>query len=112
MAKRPSPAKDASGVDPVVLALGGVLAIAAWCAIRVRIAALAVIAAAEDKETYVLFVTDEGLKSDNEKLANKVNEGMAALRSAESEAVLLLVVCGLLAGALGWRLIKANRRSL
>lgn len=84
------------------------IAIAAWCAVRVRIAALAVIAAAEDKETYALFITDEGLKSDNEKLASQVNEGMAALRSAESEAVLLLVVCGLLAAALVWRLVKAR----
>ena len=108
MANPPSPPKDASGVDPVVLALGGVIAIAAWCAVRVRLAAQAVIAAAEDKDTYVLFVTDEGLKSDNEKLAGKVNEGMAALRSAESEAILLLVVCGLLAAALVWRLVKAK----
>ena len=108
MAKTSPPKQDASGVDPVVLALGGVIAIAAWCAVRVRIAALAVIAAAEDKETYALFITDEGLKSDNEKLASQVNEGMAALRSAESEAVLLLVVCGLLAAALVWRLVKAK----
>ena len=93
----------------MTLALAGVLGISAWCAYRVIVAARAVIAAAEDKDTYVLFITDEGLKSDNEKLAGKVNEGMAALRSAESEAVLLLVACALLAGALAWRVIKANR---
>ena len=93
----------------MTLALAGVLGISAWCAYRVIVAARAVIAAAEDKETYVLFITDEGLKSENEALAGKVNEGMAALRSAESEAVLLLVACALLAGALAWRVIKANR---
>ena len=96
----------------MTLALAGVLCISAWCAWRVIVAAQAVIAAAESKETYVLFITDDGLKSDNEKLAGKVNEGMAALRSAESEAVLLLVACALLAGALAWRVIKANRGSL
>ena len=96
----------------MTLALAGVLGISAWCAWRVIVAARAVIAAAEDKETYVLFITDEGLKSENEALAGKVNAGMAALRSAESEAVLLLVACALLAGALCWRVIKANRRSL
>jgi hypothetical protein len=96
----------------VTLALGGVLCISAWGAYRVLVAARAVIEAAEDKNTYALFITDEGLKSDNEALAAKVNAGMEALRSAESEAVLLLVACSLLAGALAWRLIKANRRSL
>lgn len=95
----------------MTLALAGVLGISAWCAWRVIIAARAVVAAAEDKETYVLFITDEGLESENEALAGKVNAGMAALRSAESEAVLLLVACALLAGALCWRVIKANRRS-
>lgn len=96
----------------MTLALAGVLGISAWCAYRVIIAARAVIAAAEDKDTYVLFITDEGLKSENEALAGKVNEGMAALRSAESEAVLLLVACALLGGALAWRVIKAKRPSL
>ena len=93
----------------MTLALAGVLGISAWCAYRVIVAARAVIAAAEDKETYVLFITDDGMKSENEALAGKVNEGMAALRSAESEAVLLLVACALLACALAWRVIKANR---
>ena len=96
----------------MTLALAGVLCISAWCAWRVIVAARAVVAAAESKETYVLFITDDGMKSDNETLAAQVNEGMAALRSAESEAVLLLVACALLAGALAWRVIKANRRSL
>ena len=96
----------------MTLALAGVLGISAWCAWRVIVAARAVIAAAEDKETYVIFLTDEGMKSENEALAGKVNEGMAALRSAESEAVLLLVACALLAGALAWRVIKARRHSL
>ena len=53
MAKR-SPKENAdAGVDPVTLALAGVLGISAWCAWRVIVAARAVIAAAEDKETYV-----------------------------------------------------------
>ena len=104
-----SPANADAGVDPVTLALAGVLCISAWCAWRVIVAAQAVIAAAADKETYALFVTDEGIKSDNEKMAGQVNEGMAALRSAESEAILLLVACGLLAGALAWRVFKSSR---
>ena len=96
-----------------MLALTGVLGISAWCAWRVLHAARTVIDAAESKETYsVLFITDDGMKSDSAKLEADLNAGLAALRSAETEATLLLVACALLAGALAWRVIKANRRSL
>lgn len=105
---KPSPASEAGGVDPVALALWGVLAISSWCAWRVIAAAEAVRLAAEDKETYVILITDEGLKSDNAALAEKVNESQAALIDAQREGVMLLVVCGLLAGALAWRAVKAR----
>lgn len=104
----PAKAKPSEGVDPVTLALVGILAIAAWCAWRVIIAAQAVIAASEDKNTYALFITDDGLKSDNDKLANQVNEGIAALRSAESEASILILVCVVLAACLAYRLTKGR----
>lgn len=104
----PAKANPSEGVDPVTLALVGILGVAAWCAYRVIVAAQAVIAASEDKETYALFITDEGIKSDNEKLANQVNEGIAALRSAESEASILILVCAVLAGCLAYRLTKGR----
>lgn len=108
---RKRPAKE-KGVDPVTLALAGMLGIAAWCAYRVIVAAQAVIAAAEDKNTYAIFVTDEGLKSDNQHLADEVNKGMAALRSAETEAGILVVVCVILAVALAIRVAKEARRAI
>ena len=60
----------------------------------------------------MLFITDDGMKSDSAQLEADLNAGLAALRSAQSEATLLLVVCGILAAALAWRLINANGRSL
>lgn len=104
----PAKPKASEGVDPVTLALVGILALAAWCSYRVTVAAEAVIAASEDTNTYALFITDEGLKSENEAMANKVNEGIAALRSAESEASLLLLICLILAAALTYRLTKGR----
>ena len=95
--------EDASGVDPVTLALAGILAISAWGAYRVHAAAAAVFEAAQDKNTYVMILTDDGVKSDNEDLAEKLNAGQEALRSAQSEAVLIMFACGLLALALAWR---------
>ena len=96
----------AAGVDPVALALAGVLCISAWGAYRVHAAAQSVLDAAADKETYVMFLTDEGMKSDNEALAAKVNAGQAALIAAQSEAVLLMVACGILAAGLAWRTFR------
>lgn len=95
----------------MTLTLAGVLGISGWCAWRVLDAAEAVMEAANDKETYVLFLTDEGAKSDNAAVADRLNESQAALVAAKGEAVMLLVVCALLAGALAWRVIKANRPS-
>lgn len=107
--KRPAAEK---GVDPVTLALAGMLGMAAWCAYRVIAAAQAVIAAAEDKNTYAIFVTDEGLKSDNQHLADEVNKGIAALRSAEVESGILLIICAILAVALVIRVAKEARRGV
>lgn len=111
MEKR-NPANEAEGVDPVALALWGVLAISAWCAWRVIAAAVAVREAAQEKEAYVILLTDEGLKSDNESLAAKVNETQAALLDAEREGWLLLVICAMLAGSLVWRSVKAKASRL
>lgn len=97
---------EAAGVDPVGFALAGILGITALGAWRVHSAAQAVIDAAQDRDTYVLFVTDEGLASDNQALAEKVNAGQAALAQAQSEAVLLMVACGVIGAALVWRTFR------
>lgn len=97
---------EAAGVDPVGFALAGILGITALGAWRVHSAAQAVIDAAQDKETYALFITDEGLKSDNAALAEKVNAGQAALLQAQSEAALLMVACAVIGAALAWRTIR------
>ena len=90
----------------MALALAGALLISSWGAWRVHRAAQAVIDAANDRDTYVLFVTDEGLKSDNAALAEKVNAGQAALLQAQSEAVLLMVACAAIGAALTWRTFR------
>ena len=96
----------------MTLSLAGVLCISAWCAWRVLDAAQAVMEAAGDKETYVLFLTDDGAKSDNLKVADRLNESQAALVAAQGEAAMLLVVCALLGLALAYRVIKAKGLSL
>lgn len=100
------------GVDPVTLALAGVLGISIWCAVRVQLAAQAIIDAAQDKNTYSLFVTDEGLKADNQVVADQVNQSQAALLDAKAEAQVLIVVCAFLAVALTWRCLGASRGQL
>ena len=52
------------------------------------------------------------MKSDSAKIETQLNEGLAALSKAESEATLLLAICGILGLALAWRLVKANRPTL
>lgn len=108
----PPARENEGGVDPVTFALMGILGIAGWCAWRVVVAAQAVIAASEDKNTYAIFVTDEGLKSDNQQLADEVNKGIAALRSAEGEAGILLLICSVLAICLTIRLFKDRPKAV
>ena len=90
----------------MTLALAGSLLISAWGAWRVHSAAQAVIDAAQDKETYAMFITDEGLKSDNQALADQVNAGQEAILAAQSEAVGIMVCCGILAAGLVWRTVR------
>ena len=104
-----SPAKakpSERGVDPVTFALAGVLGISAWCAYLVHRSAQAVIDAANDKETYVLFLTDDGAKSDNEVMADQLNAGMAALHDAQALSEVLILSCLFLAVALTYRVIR------
>ena len=97
---------EANGVEPVTLALAGVLGISAWCSYRVWWAAEAVKEAANDKDTYLIFITEGKMISDNEKVEQKLNASQAALLNAQAEAVMLLVACGLLGLALVGRVLK------
>lgn len=103
------PAKEkpsAGGVDPVQFALAGMLAISGWCAFLVHRSAQAVIDAANNRDTYVVILTDEGVKSDNEQLADQVNAGMKALVDAQALSEVLMMACVFLAAALTYRLIR------
>lgn len=96
------------GVDPITLALSGVLLISAWCAWRVWIAAEAIKTAAYDKDTYAQFIVEHAdgskdLQSDNQVLADAVNRSQQALLSAQGEALALIFICALLMAALAYR---------
>lgn len=91
------------GVETITVVLGGLLCLVALAAIQVYWTAGAVIDAAQDKDTYALFITDAGIASDNQELETKVNHGLAALRGAREMGLALLGVCLALGGALALR---------
>lgn len=92
-----------AGVDPVAFTLWAILVMVALAALQVWLTAGTVIEAAQDHNTYAVFVTDEGIKSDNARLAAKVNEGVWALMGARQMAMALLAACVGLGAALAWR---------
>lgn len=102
------------GLDPMTVALAGVLVLAAFCSFRVYHAAGSVIDLAVDKNTYVTMIVEHAddskdIQSDNEKLAEEVNQGRAKLADAQSEAVVMMVACAGIALALGARVWKSRR---
>ena len=105
----------AQGVDPLTVALAGVLLLAAFCSWRVYSAAGSVIDLAVDKDTYATFIVErhdgtKNLQADNEKLAEEVNAGRASLMSAQGEALGMMVACGLIGAGLVARLVKTKIR--
>jgi len=103
------------GVDPLTVALAGVLLLAAFCSWRVYSAAGSVIDLAVDKDTYATFIVErhdgtKNLQADNEKLAEEVNAGRASLMSAQGEALGMMVACGLIGAGLVARLVKTKTR--
>lgn len=97
------PNDKSAGVDPVAFTLGAILVMVALAAIQVWLTAGTVIDAAQDHHTYAVFVTDEGIKSDNKRLEAQVNEGVWALMGARQMAMALIAACVGLGAALGWR---------
>lgn len=95
--------ENGGSVDPLTVTLAGVLVIVAVAAAQVYWTAGAVIEAAQDRDTYALFVTDSGIASDNAELESKVNTGLAALRGAREMGLALLGVCLALGAALAVR---------
>ena len=110
--KKASPAPQ--GVDPLVVGLAGVLLLAAFCSWRVYSAAGSVIDLAVDKNTYVTMIVEhhdgtKDLQADNEKLAEEVNAGRASLADAQTQALGMMVACGLIGAGLVARLVKSRR---
>ena len=113
--KRPARAPQSVGLDPMTVALAGVLILAAFCSWRVHHAAGTVIDLAVDRDTYVTMIVEHAddtkdVQSDNERLAEEVNQGRAKLMDAQAEAVVMMVACAGIALALGMRLWKQKGR--
>ena len=104
-----------TGLDPMTVALAGVLILAAFCSWRVYHAAGTVIDLAVDRDTYATFIVEHAdntkdVQADNAKLAEEVNVGRAKLMDAQGEAVVMMVACAGIALALGVRLWKQKGR--
>jgi hypothetical protein len=107
--------KPQTGLDPMTVALAGVLLLAAFCSWRVYHAAGSVIDLAVDKDTYATFIVEhhddtKDIQSDNVRLAEEVNQGRAKLVDAQAEAIVMMVACAGIAVALGVRLWKQRGR--
>lgn len=100
------PKDETAGVDPVALALAGVLVISTWGAWRVYAAASSVLQVSQTRDAYVLFLTDGKLTSDNSDITTRAESAQIALVAAQTEAVLLMVACAILAGGLAWRTFR------
>lgn len=112
--KRPAPAPQSVGLDPMTVALAGVLVLAAFCSWRVYHAAESVINLAVDSDTYVTMIVEhhddsKDVQSDNVRLAEEVNTGRAKLMDAQAEAVVMMVACAGIAVALGVRCWRARK---
>jgi hypothetical protein len=99
------------GLDPLTVGLAGVLLLASFCSFRVYHAAGSVIDLAVDKDTYVAFVVEHAdgkkdIQSDNERLAEEVNQGREKLMDAQTQALGMMIACGLIGTGLAIRLLK------
>lgn len=107
----PRKAKTEHGLDPMTVALAGVLVLAAFCSWRVYHAAGSVIDLAVDRDTYATFVVEhhdgtKDVQADNERLAEEVNTGRAKLMDSQAEAVVMMVACGGIGVALLVRILR------
>jgi hypothetical protein len=59
-------------------------------------------------DTMVLLITDAGLKSDDEKLGRQLSSATLALRSCRDLALALAVGCGMVGGAVGFRIWRGR----
>lgn len=107
-------AQPTQGLDPLTVALAGVLLLAAFCSWRVYHAAGSVIDLAVDKDTYATFVVEhhdgtKDVQADNVRLEIEVNQGRAKLMDAQDEAVVMMVACAGIAVALAVRVFKSAK---
>jgi hypothetical protein len=103
------------GFDPLTVGLAGVLLLASFCSYRVYHAAGSVLDLAVDKDTYATFIVEHAdgkkdLQSDNEKLSDEVNKGRESLMDAQTQALGMMVACGLIGTALGIRTYRQSKR--
>ena len=104
-----------AGLDPMTVALSGVLVLAAFCSWRVYHAAGSVIDLAVDPDTYVTMIVEhhddtKDVQSDNVRLAEEVNQGRAKLMDAQTEAVVMMVACAGIGCALAMRVWRAKSK--
>jgi predicted histidine transporter YuiF (NhaC family) len=106
---------EPKGLDPLTVGLAGVLLLASFCSFRVYQAADSVLDLAVDKDTYVAFVVEHAdgkkdIQSDNERLAEEVNQGREKLMDAQTQALGMMIACGLIGTALGIRTYRQTKR--
>lgn len=104
-------AAKAAGIDPLVIALAGLLAIAAWSAFRTYYHTAVIQETIQSGEGLALIITDSGIMSDSQKDQAALSSATKGLVNAQRESLVLAICCAGIAAALGLRIYKAGRNS-
>lgn len=108
MSKRKAKPK-ADGFDPMVVALAGLLLIAAWSAFRTYHHIEVVQRTIQSGEGLALIITDRGIQSDSAKDEAALSSATQGLVNAQNESLVLAVACGGIGLALVVRMLRAKR---
>ena len=109
MSRARKPAPKPAGLDPMVVALAGLLAIAAWSSYRTYHHTSVVQQTIQSGEGLALIITDKGIQSDSAKDEAALSSATQGLVNAQNESMVLAVACGGIALALAMRVWKQSR---
>jgi hypothetical protein len=98
------------GVDPVTIALAGLLLLASYSSYRVWHHTHTVIDTIQTGEGLALIVTDKGIMSDSAKDEASLSSATKGLVDAQTESIILAISCAGIGVALGIRTFRQSTR--